>query len=112
MAGTRFVKVEVNVGDLIMSVLVKMEITAPAERFGRCADTQEDDHERHNELEDSGKAFGDDDAQCQHETPNDGQRYRVAGAPQPAYPGSLGEFSMFTDNGRDCYNMVYFGRVF
>src|SRR5258706_5543506 len=74
MPGAWFVKVHVNVCDVVMRVLVKMEIASPAEGFDRGTDTQEDDHECNGKLKKAGKSFRDDDAHRQHETPHEGQR--------------------------------------
>ena len=96
MLRTRFVKVDVNMRDIVMRVLMKMEITSFAERLGRGADAQANDHERNGEFKEPGKCLWDDNAHRQHETSDDGQGYRVAGAPQSAYPGSVRQLAVFT----------------
>ena len=98
MLCARFVKVDVHMRDIVMSVLMKMEITSFAERLGRGADAQTNDHERNGEFKKAGKHLRDDNAHGQHETSDDRQGYRVARTPQAAHPRSMGELAMFTDD--------------
>ena len=50
MLRTRFVKVDVNMRDIVMRVLMKMEITSFAECLDRGADAQTNDHERNGKF--------------------------------------------------------------
>ena len=79
-----------------MSVNVHVPTAAKTAREGGSAKTH--DHQAYSELEVSGNAFGDGDAESQDDDADRHQRDGVTESPEPAYEGDFEDFAMLADD--------------